>query len=94
MSAIGFFRHCPFCKSDNVKLMLSKRPCGTNGLNDIVYRYKAYVRCLNCNARGPLASGRVMYVSYDLPSWARDPWVINEEAQNRWNAMWGKGDSK
>lgn len=92
MSAIGF-RHCPFCGNDNVKLIISERPW-SNGLKDIVYMHKAYVRCLICNARGPLASGRVMYVSYDLPSWARDPWTINEEAQNRWNAMCGKGDSK
>ena len=81
-----FIRACPFCKKYSAKLMINKTPCGHNGLDDVVYRYRAYVRCKACNARGPLASGRVMYVNYDLPEWADDPWEINQNAVDVWNA--------
>lgn len=82
-------KRCPFCKESNLKIMTKKIPCGTNGLDDMVFRYRAYVRCTKCNARGPLASGRVMYVNYELPKWAEDPWDINGRAVDGWNRRTG-----
>ena len=71
---------CPFCESSNLKLVTSETLCGYNGLDEGVYRHKAYVRCMRCNARGPLASGRVMYISHELPEWAEDLLSINYRA--------------
>lgn len=76
---------CPYCRSNKTKLMVSEKPCGHNGLDDVVFRHKAYMRCLSCNARGPLASGKVMFVSYELPKWAEDPFEINQKAIDGWN---------
>ena len=90
MSVSIYLRRCPFCKSGNAKLMVNKYPCGTNGLDDVVYRHKAYVRCMKCNARGPLASGRVMFVNYELPEWAEHTWNINQRAVDDWN-KWMEG---
>lgn len=84
-------RICPFCNSQKVKLMVNRAPCGTNGLDDIVYRHRAYVRCMKCNARGPLVSGRVMFVSYEPPEWCSDPWDINQEACDKWNGQTERG---
>ena len=81
-----FLRSCPYCKKNTAKLMKNEKQCGHNGLDDPVFRYKAYVRCMNCHARGPLASGMVMHgVKYELPDWADDPWEINQAAIDNWN---------
>ncbi len=79
------YMRCPFCGSNKTKMMVKEVPIGLNGLDDRVFRHMAYVRCLKCNARGPLASGRVMHVTYELPKWAKDPWEINGEAVALWN---------
>ncbi len=80
-------RLCPFCRQDGGKLATNQTPIGVNGLDDRVFRYRAYVRCTKCHARGPIASGRVMYVTYSLPDWADMPESIKARAVENWNAV-------
>lgn len=43
---------CPFCGGDSVKVQTK-----ADDFHRERSRYRAYVRCLRCHARGPVASG-------------------------------------
>ena len=80
------YQNCPFCGNNKAKLFTNRTVCGYNGLDMVVYRHRAYVRCLICNARGPLASGRVIQERHPFTAdWEESPLEINQEAVNGWN---------
>lgn len=83
--------HCPYCGSTNTKINYKSIKAGTNGLDDIVYIARYYVRCNQCFARGPVVSGKVLSlenypvnIPYDLPEWATTWEQVKAEAVRLW----------
>ena len=81
---------CPFCKSNGLKLVLSKYVCGTNGLDWIVERHRWSVRCKYCKARGPIASGRVVpghriTEDQEIAPWQTTDEMLKAKAIETWN---------
>ena len=80
------YQYCPFCGNNKTKLITNRTICGYNGLDDVVYRHRAYVRCMVCNARGPLQSGRLTTVERPFKAkWEEAPFDINQRAVDEWN---------
>lgn len=83
---------CPFCGSTNAKIMYKSKKAGTNGLDDIVYIVRYYVRCNHCFARGPVISGKVLSlenypvnIPYPLPEWATTWQELKSKAVKLWH---------
>lgn len=83
---------CPFCGSTNTKINYKSKKAGTNGLDDIVYIVRYYVRCNQCFARGPVISGKVLSlenypvnIPYPLPEWATTWQELKSEAVKLWH---------
>jgi len=88
---------CPFCKSNSLKLTLSKNVCGTNGLDWVVERHRWSVRCNQCKARGSIASGRVIPGHKITEDAEVAPWQTTDETLKRiaielWNCRTGDMD--
>ena len=73
---------CPFCRSNASRLRVVDKWSSDRGANK---RRIAYVRCLECNARGPIAKGLYYDVRNERPSMGSRQ-LIHEAAVVLWNA--------
>ena len=73
-------RACPFCKAGASRLRVTDKWAGV-GMNQ---RRVAYVRCLDCNARGPTAKGLIYDVRNERPSMGATQ-LLHEHAISLWN---------
>ena len=74
-------RSCPFCKANPTRLRIVDKWAADDGANK---RRVAYVRCLDCNARGPLARGLAYDVRNERPSMGARQ-LLREHAAMLWD---------
>lgn len=74
-------RSCPFCRANATRLRIVDKWAAGDGANK---RRVAYVRCLECNARGPMARGLVYDVRNERPSMGASQ-LLREHAIMLWN---------
>ena len=72
---------CPFCKANATRLRIVDKWAAGDGANK---RRVAYVRCLECNARGPTARGLAYDVRNERPSMGARQ-LLHEAAAVLWN---------
>lgn len=74
-------RACPFCKASPTRLRVTEK---WSGHNTYYARRVAYVRCLDCNARGPVAKGLEYDIRNERPSMGSKQ-LLRERAIELWN---------
>lgn len=73
-------RACPFCNANPTRLCVIDKWLGKG-----VYRNRvAYVRCLDCNARGPISRGLMYDIRNDRPSMGAAQ-LLREHAIELWD---------
>lgn len=75
-------RACPFCKSGPSRLRVVEK---WSGRNTYYARRVAYVRCLECNARGPVAKGLAYDIRNERPSMGAKQ-LLRDRAIELWDA--------
>jgi hypothetical protein len=75
-------RECPFCKAGPARLRVVEK---WSGHNTYYARRVAYVRCLECNARGPTAKGLEYDIRNERPSMGAKQ-LLRDRAIGLWDA--------
>lgn len=85
---------CPFCGWPGTSLIRSNGRKFINGLDHPIHEHKWYVRCNKCNARGPIASGKVNLYENNFitpeqrakfPEWQTTDDELIDKAVSAWN---------
>lgn len=74
-------RACPFCKASPTRLRVTEK---WSDHNTYYARRVAYVRCLDCNARGPVAKGLAYDIRNERPSMGSKQ-LLRERAIELWD---------